>query len=404
VDRSELTLCRGEGYRVWDIDGREYIDCASLNTTCGYGREEIVAAVSSQMRRFFGTDISIASHDVVGALAERIAGFLPGTLSKTLFVNSGSEAFEAAVFLATCYWRHQGQQRSRLVTFARGYHGSTLVSRNLTALPRVGHPFASPFPVTHVELPYPARDMRTAEAQERLLAAFRAAIRSDPADPPVAVIVEPMLNVGGGIVLPEGFLPALRKLCDEENVLLVVDEVFTAYGRCGHMFACQGAGIEPDILVSSKGLASGYVPIGAVTVRQHIHDSFAQDPHIAGLRYGHTTSGHAVACAAALATLDILVTDKLDEKARSAGSFLRKTFGQLTEAEGVVDVRGLGLIVVVEMDSAPRAEQVMTNARRTGLLMRQSGEAIMICPPLIVDEPGLQEIATRFVNAVRAGK
>lgn len=243
-------------------------------------------------------------------------------MPKTLFVNSGSEGFEAALMIASAYWSHLGRPRSRVVGFARGYQGSTLLTRSMSTLPRSRHLLRSPVDATLVELPLPPKELRRPESAPLLLAAFERALYENPEDPPAAVVVEPFLNVGGAIVLPPGFLRGLHELCDATGTLLIVDEVFTAYGRSGRMFASLREDVAPDILVSSKGLSGGYVPIAAVNVQQRIHDTFGQDPVIGGLRYGHTTSGHSVACAAALATLDVVEKGGLVERAEHLGGVM----------------------------------------------------------------------------------
>ncbi len=399
TDRSSLTLTHGIGYRVWDIDGKEYIDGSSLNSTCGYAHPGVAAAAQRQLLALHGLDLSVASHPAVGALAQRLASHLPEALAKHVFVNSGSEGIEAAVLIAASYWEHMGERRPGIVAFARGYHGSTVLSRSLTALPRVGHPFQAPFPVTHVEFPVAPRELRRPEALAPLLQRFRDAIGS-PSGPPMAVVVEPFINVGGGVVLPTGFLRGLRELCDDSGTLLVVDEVFTGYGRCGRMFACQREDVEPDILVSSKGLASGYLPIAAVAVERRIHDSFELDRFIGGLRYGHTTSGHAVACAAALATLDLIEKEQLPARADHFGSLLLERFAALAGRGQLRDVRGLGLIIVLELAAMEAATRVVARARESGLLLRQHGEVIMLVPPLSIDAEGISAIAARLELAL----
>ncbi len=400
ADRARMMLSHGKGYRVWDIEGQEYVDASSLNATCGYAHPDVVAAVNRQLVRLQGVDLSVCSHEPAGLLAERLASYLPETLSKTLFVNSGSEGFEAAIMIAAAYWAHVGGARSRVVTFARGYHGSTLISRSLSGLPRVGHSFQAPLPVTRVELPVPPRELRRPESLPLLLGAFEEALAGNADDRPMAVVVEPFLNVGGGVVLPPGFLRGLRELCDVAGTLLILDEVFTGYGRTGRMFACQLEDVEPDILVSSKGLGSGYVPIAAVTVQQRIHNSFDKDPFIGGLRYGHTTSGHAAACAAAMATLDVLEKENLVERAEHLGAALLDSLAPLAGTGAVTDVRGLGLVLVMEMSSMEAATEVVIRAEDMGLLLRQQGEAIMAVPPLVIDHEGVAVIVDRLERSV----
>lgn len=401
ADRARTMIARGAGHIVWDVDGRQYIDASSLNSTCGYAHPDVAAAIHRQLMRLHGVDLSVASHQLAGLLAERLAGCLSAELSRSLFVNSGSEGLEAAVLIANGYWSNIGEQRSRVVTFDAGYHGSTVLSRSLSGLPRVGHPFRPPLPVTFVTPPVPARELRRPEALQPLLEAFANAIDGD--DRPAAVIVEPFLNVGGGVVLPRGFLRGLRELCDTNGVLLILDEVFTGFGRTGRMFAYEHEGAEPDILVSSKGLCGGYVPLAAVTVRQYLYDSFRNEPVIGGLRYGHTTSGHAVACAAALATMDLMEKEQLVARAARLGAWLLDRLEPLTGTRGVVDVRGLGLLVVVEMSSPEAAGEVLTRAQDNGLLLRQAGAAVMVVPPLTIDDEGVAAIADRLERSLPAG-
>jgi adenosylmethionine-8-amino-7-oxononanoate aminotransferase len=401
ANKAGLTLARGSGYRVWDIDGKEYIDASSLNAVCGYNHPELIESISRQLALLHGVDMSTATHESAGLLAERLARLMPGEISRTLFVNSGSEGIEAAIFLAASYWLHIGEEREGIVAFARGYHGSTMASRSLTAIPRVGHPFQSPLSVKFVDLPLTPRELRSPEALASLLQRFELSMTSSRV-PPVAVVVEPFLNVGGGIVLPNGFLPALRALCDRIGTLLILDEVFTAYGRCGSMFACLREGVEPDVVVSSKGLNSGYLPIAAVNVRTPIYETFRQDPFLGGIRYGHTTSGHAVACAAALTTLDILERDGLPERAEHVGAALLERLAPLSGQGEVVDVRQYGLVLVLEMTSVGAAGRVAAAAAESGLLLRHNGEVIMVAPVLIIDDEGYAELAELLARAIAA--
>jgi adenosylmethionine-8-amino-7-oxononanoate aminotransferase len=399
-------VARGEGYHVWDTSGRRYIDASALNASTGYAHPEVIAAVTRQLGRLHMVDLSAASHEPAGLLAERIASYLPPTLAKTLFVNSGSEGLEAATMIAASYWANLGRRRSRVVAFAMGYHGSTVISRSLSGLPFTAYPFAPPLPVSHVELPVPPRELRGARALPVLLAAFQRAIGDDPADLPLAVVAEPLLNVAGGVVLPPGFLRGLSDLCAATGTLLIVDEVFTGYGRTGRMFACQREDVEPDILVSSKGLAGGYLPITAVTVQRGIHATFGGDGAAgprSGLLYGHTTSGHAVACAAALATLDVIEKDGLVERADHLGGQLLAQLEPLAGTGEVHDVRGLGLVVSLEMTSVGAAAALAARAQDAGLLLRQQGAVLMAVPPLIIDGQGIDAIAGILERCARGG-
>jgi adenosylmethionine-8-amino-7-oxononanoate aminotransferase len=233
-----------------------------------------------------------------------------------------------------------------------------------------------------------------------LIAAFERAIGDDPADLPMAVLVEPLINVGAGIVLPAGFLRELRRLCDERSTLLIVDEVFTGCGRTGRMFGFQHDDIEPDILIASKGLSGGYAPIATTTAQQRIYQTFDRDPFIGGLRYGHTTSGHAVACAAAIATLEVIERDGLVERSRTHGAKLLAQLEPLVGRGEVVDVRGLGLVLVIELATEEAASRMLARAQANGLLLRQQGAAVMAVPPLTVDDSVIDAIAEHITTVV----
>ncbi|UWZ39312.1 aspartate aminotransferase family protein [Dactylosporangium roseum] len=394
-------LVKGTGCYVTDQHGREYLDASSPNLTCGYAVPEVAHAVGEQASRMHGYDLSVASHDTAGALAERVAGLMPADLSRTLLTNSGTEAVEAALLIAGMYAGLRGDPRTRVVTFATGYHGSTVLARSLSGLAHLDHPFHQPMPVTRVTLPSPAREMRSPEALDMLLAAFRAALAGDGQEPPLAVVVEPLINVGGGVVLPPGFLSGLRRLCDEYGALLILDEVSTGYGRTGRMFAFEHEGVVADIVVTSKGLAGGYAPISAVSVRESIYTAFGRDPFVGGLRFGQTTSGHGIACAAALATLDLLVRDDLAGRAQRLGEVLMDALRELAGTRGVADVRGMGLFVSLEFEDETTAVAVVTAAQQRGLLLRRQGAVVMAVPPLTIDETTLDLLVERIRSAVR---
>lgn len=392
-DKADLIISHGKEHFLWDIEGNKYIDASSLNLTCGYAHPQVVEAATTQMNKLHGVDLSYMSHEAIGLLAERLSGYLPEGLSKTLFVNSGSEGLEAAIFVSASFWENTKEKRSRVVALERGYHGSTFVSRCLGGWRGRAHPFLNePFPVKHVSLPIPPHELKQPQSLGCLLDAFEEAILGNPNDLPMAVVVEPFLGVGGGVVFPSGFLRGLQKLCNSAGTHLIIDEVFTGYGRSGKMFAFQHENIIPDILVSSKGLANGCLPITAVTVQKKIYESFKHEPVIAGLRYGHTTSGHAASCAAALATLDILESENLCEKAKKDGNTLFKEFYNYIGSHNIVDVRQFGLVLVLEMCSIEKASNLKGYARTQGLLLRQCHTSIMVVPPLNISKDGLTDI------------
>ncbi|MFD0267729.1 aspartate aminotransferase family protein [Streptomyces sp. NPDC127106] len=396
-----LLVTEGDGYRVRDSSGRSYLDAiaSSLNGSLGYGDPAVLAAAHAQMSRLPHFDLTVGSHEPAGRLAERLAGILPQGLDRTLFMNSGSESAEASLNLAFQYWRNVGTPRSRVISFAAGYHGATLVGQHLSGLGRMEHHFTAPFPVTRVELPLAPRDVRDPAAAPVLLARFEEAMEGDDV---AAVIVEPFLNVGGGVVLPPGFLSGLRKLCDASGALLVLDEVFCGIGRTGLMYGFDHDGITPDVVMTSKGISGGYVPLAAVTTTDRVYQTFRDEPVIGGLRYAHTTSGHAVACAVALAVLDEIGRRNLVANAAERGRQLLDALAPLAGRPGVVDVRGLGLVVTVETDGPDRAGRLLDAARDRGVLLRGQGASVMAIPPLVIDAEGVGELAEGLLHAAES--
>lgn len=225
------------------------------------------------------------------------------------------------------------------------------------------------------------------------------------ADRVAAFIVEPVLGVGGVIVPPDGYLRALREICTRYGVLLIADEVVTGFGRTGRWFGVDHEDVVPDILVTAKHLAGAYAPLSAVTVPERIFAAFAADPLLGGLRHGHTTGGHAVACAAALAVLDIIASDGLVEHAASLGAVLLELLRLAQVVPGVRHVRGRGLLLGIETESSELADTVATVAQDAGVLVRPIGTVLTIAPPLTItyDEAafGVQTVLDSLAVATR---
>lgn len=399
LEPSTPEFVRGAGFEVWDTRGARYIDAvsAAMNACCGHGRTEIVDAAEQQLRKLAHYDLSVALTTPPQLLARKLATLLPQAMRHVLLANSGAEATEAAIQVAHEYWRLCEQPRERVVAFAFGYHGSTLLARHLSGLPFTRIETPSPFEVTRVELPVEPRELRHPQSLGALAARFRNAV--EHGSPPAAVIVEPFLNVGGGVVLPPGFLTELREICSRAGTLLVIDEVFCGFGRTGRMFGFDHDGISPDLVTMSKGITGGYLPLSAVGVTDAVVDVFrAVD---APLPCGQTTSGHAVAAAAALATIAVIEKERLVEAAAIRGGRLLDLAEPLRARSGVRDVRGLGLAVVVEFDEEPLTAAVGAQARRNGLLLRQQRNALMAIPPLVISDDAVTEIVEILTRSMR---
>ncbi|MGW3185004.1 aminotransferase family protein [Kitasatospora sp. NPDC001119] len=411
VATPRLVLTSGEGCRVTDDTGRSYLDlrAGTLNAIVGYGEQRVVDAIARQARQLMTWDLAEVTTEPAALLAERIAAFCPPGLSRTLFCNSGSEGIEAALKIARmCHWITGDKERSVVASWADGYHGATTAGIAATGA-EFRRDGAGPLPdgFLHLATPRCANCTAGAGGHECRIpgsAEWEAQLAAVGAHRVAAVLVEPVLSVGGVVVPPDGALAALRALCDRHGILLIVDEVATGIGRTGYMLGFQhdlAAGTGPDIVVTSKGLTGGYVPLAAVTVRQGLYEAFADDPYLGGLRHGHTTGGHATACAAALAVLDIVEGEDLPARARSVGSTVLEYLSKdLSGCSPVRQVRGRGLLIGVETVSVEVAQDVATLAQQAGVLVRSFGPVLTIAPPLVITEDDVLAGARTVADAL----
>ena len=387
-----LVIARGERAMVEDVDGNRYLDFMAgiAVASTGYGHPKVVQAIQQAAARFLHICGSDFYYESFAALCERLAQLAPGTSKKRVFLsNSGTEAVDGAIKLA----RHS-TGRPAVIAFLGAFHGRTYGGLSLTASKVVQRAGFAPFlpEVHHVPYGYryrcdycrtePACTMRCVSAIEDELFAKKL----DPASV-AAIFVEPIQGEGGYVVPPPGYLKALRELCDRHGILLVCDEVQSGIGRTGKMFACEYEGIEPDVLLSAKGLGSG-MPIGAIIAKESIM-KWGPGAH------GTTFGGNPVCCAAALATLDVVEQELLPNVAK-LGDRLLAGARRLQEKFGSIgDVRGRGLMIGVEFvkDRATREpapdipHELVERAFRKGLLLLGAGKSsLRLAPPLVVDE------------------
>jgi 4-aminobutyrate aminotransferase len=370
-----LVVERGQGCWVTDVDGNVFLDFTAgiAVTATGHSHPEVVAAISEQATRFLhmsGTDFYYWQEI---ELAERLgAACLPGRDARAFFTNSGAEAIEGAMKLA-----RYATQRPNYLAFFGAFHGRTLGALSLTASKATQrNRFAPLLPsVYHAPFPSASRGISTDDAIGRIEDLLSTVV---PAESLAAVFVEPIQGEGGYLVPPDDFLPRLRELTARHGILLVVDEVQSGMGRTGRMLAYQHWGIEPDIVCLAKGLASG-MPLGAFVASAE-HMNWAPGSH------GSTFGGNPVACVAALKTLD-LVQGGLTENAATVGADLLAGLRELGGAfpDTVTDVRGLGLMLAIELRDGPAATRVIELAFRKGLLLLTCGSrSVRISPPLVI--------------------
>jgi 4-aminobutyrate aminotransferase len=372
---------RGEGCWVTDVDGNRFLDFTAgiAVVTTGHSHPRVVAAIEEQARRFLhmsGTDFYYRSEiELAERLEDRI---LPGTPAHVFFTNSGAEAIEGAMKLA-----RYATGRPSYIAFIGGFHGRTFGALSLTASKASQRRRFAPLlsSVFHAPFPTASRGITTDESIARIEELFTTVA---PPESVAAVFVEPIQGEGGYLVPPDDFLPRLRELTLKHGILLVADEVQSGMGRTGHLLAVEHWGIEPDIVCLAKGIASG-LPLGAFIARAE-QMSWPPGSH------GSTFGGNPVACAAGLATLDLL-EGGLIENAAKVGPMVQDGLREIAaKHKEVTDVRGLGLMVALEFKTPDQAAHLVQAAFERGLLLLTAGtRAVRISPPLVLDP---QEAAT----------
>ncbi|MGH6877809.1 MAG: aminotransferase class III-fold pyridoxal phosphate-dependent enzyme [Rhizomicrobium sp.] len=398
----------------YDDAGRQLLDaCSGLwCVNAGHGRNRITEAIRAAAGTLDFAPSFQFGHPAAFELAARLAELAPPGLDHVFFVNSGSEAVDAALKLARGYFHRSAQgQRFRLIGRDKGYHGATLAGISVGGIGNNRKSFGPLIPGTddHLPLPYDRARMaftrREPEDGVEFADALERSIALHGAETIAAVIVEPMAGSAGVYASPRGYLERLRAICDAHGILLIFDEVITAFGRLGHAFAAERYRVAPDLIAFAKGVTNGAVPMGGVIASNKIHDAFMQGPERGiELFHGHTYSGHPLACAAALASLDLYREEGLFERARALEPVLEDAVHDLKDAPLVADVRNVGLAAGVDLEpdlSEPgrRGYEVLTRAfAEEKLVLRVSGDTVALAPSLVVSE---SEIA-RMVEGLRA--
>ena len=374
------------GARITDADGTTFIDFAGGLGCLNFGHNppEVVAAIHEQADRYLHQCFMVAMYEPYVEVCRRLAELSPcrGTEQKSLLVNSGAEAVENAVKVARAFTGRRG-----VVVFDRGFHGRT----NLTmAMTTKVHPYKHGFgplapEVYRAPAPYPHRGITTEDALSGLAAIFKEDV--DPGDI-ACMVLEPVQGEGGFIPMPEDFLRAIRATCDEHGIVYVDDEVQAGMGRTGPVWCVDRYdGLEPDVLVSGKSLGGG-LPLAAITARAEIMDA----PEKGGL--GGTFGGNPLSCAAAIAVLDIVASDEFQERTRRLGETLRSRLDEMAARHAIVgEVRGLGPMLALELESREQAFATTQAARERGLILLScgyDGNVVRILVPHVVEDEDLE--------------
>jgi len=396
-------------------DGREVLD-GSGGLWCvnaGHSRKEIAEAVQAQILTLDYAPAFQMGHPGAFELSNRLAAMLPGDLDRIFFTNSGSEAVESALKIAIAYHRVRGEgTRQRLIGRERGYHGVNFGGISVGGITTTRKFFGSLLPgVDHLPHTHSLEHNAFSRGQPQwgahLADELKRLVALHDASNIAAVIVEPVAGSTGVLVPPQGYLERLRAICDQHGILLIFDEVITGFGRLGSSFATEYFGVIPDIVTVAKGITNGTVPMGAVFVRKGIYDAFMHGPENAvDLFHGYTYSGHPVACAAALATLDIYQQEGLFERAHSLTDYWEDAAHSLKGLPHVIDIRTIGLIAGIELEPIPgkpgaRAFDCFLRCYERGLLVRQTGDIIALSPPLIIQKEHIDQSFEALSSVIR---
>lgn len=409
-------LAGAKGMHYATPDGRQILDATSglWCVNAGHGREQITQAIRKQAGEMDYAPSFNLGHPLAFAFASRLAQVTPKGLDRIFFTNSGSESVDTALKIALAYHRARGKgTKTRLIGRERAYHGVGFGGISVGGIPKnrmyfgslltgVDHlPHTHGIPENVFAQGLPKHGAHLADDLERIIALHDASNIA-------AVIVEPVSGSTGVLVPPEGYLQKLRAICDRHDILLIFDEVITGFGRVGAPFAADRFGVTPDLLCMAKGLTNAAVPAGAVAASTAIYDAMLDgaDAPIE-LFHGYTYSGHPLACAAGLATLEIYQGEGLFDRALAIEPYWRAAIHSLRDARHVIDIRDFGLIAGIELSPRPgaptaRAMEAFEAAFDQGLLIRVTGDIIALSPPLIVEEVQIDQVVETIRKVLAA--
>jgi PLP-dependent transaminase len=404
-----VVMVEGDGCRLRDVEGREYLDATGglWLAQIGHGRREVAAAAARQMERLeYFTSFWEFSNEPAIMLAERLVSISPPKQTHVYFTSGGSEGNEAALKMARYAHSRRGQpERTWVLARHHAYHGVGYGSGTATGFPVYHEGFGPMLPnVRHLTPPWPYRAelFDGDDPTDFCVRELERTIDELGADQIAAFIGEPVMGVAGMIVPPDDYWPRIAELLHANGITLIFDEVVSAYGRIGHWFAAEHFGVEPDIIVTAKGITSGYAPLGAVLVSEAIADAITEE----GFPMGFTYNGHPTSCAVALANLDVIESEGLLERARETGDYILERLRGLLDLPVVGEVRGVGMMHAVELvgDRDTREPLAMDSApqdvirRETGVIVRDCGHSLVISPPLILSRAESDEV----VDAMRS--
>lgn len=417
-----LIIERGEGDELIDIDGHRYLDGVS-SLWCnvhGHRKEEINQAIKAQLDKIAHSTLLGLSNVPAILLAEKLVQIAPPGLSKVFYSDNGATAVEIALKIAFQYWqqRRSGkfQKKTKFLCFTNAYHGDTLGAVSVGGIdlfhkvyrPLLFEAYRVMAPSCYrcpLNLTYPSCEIKCAGELKQVV--------KERAQEIAALIAEPLIQGAGGmIVFPPGFMREAWSLCKEYDILFIADEVATGFGRTGKMFACEHEGVAPDLLAVAKGLTGGYLPLAATLTTQEIFDAFVGE-HEKTFFHGHTYTGNPLACAAALANLELFEKERILEQVQPKIAYLKEGLERFKDLPHVGDIRQLGLMAGIELveDKASKrpypyeqrvGHRVSMEARKHGVIIRPLGDVIVLMPPLSISEEELDRLLDAVFHAIKA--
>ena len=413
--RAPRMLVAAKDMHYTAADGRAILD-GTAGLWCvnaGHCRPSIVDAIARQAARMDFAPGFQLGHPGSFELATRLAAMAPGALDHVFFTNSGSESVDTALKMAIAYHRARGEgQRTRLIGRERGYHGVNFGGISVGGIAGNRKTFGGMLGgVDHLRHTHdlkknafsrgiPEHGAELADDLERIVTLHDASTIA-------AVIVEPVAGSTGVLIPPKGYLERLRAICDKHGILLIFDEVITGFGRLGSPFAATHFNVTPDLMTVAKGITNGCVPMGAVFAKRAIHDVFMNGPeHMVEFPHGYTYSAHPLACAASLGTLETYADEDLLTRASRMAPAFEHAVHSLRELPHVIDIRNIGLVGAIELDSIPgapgkRAFDIFRECFERGVLIRVTGEIIALSPPLIVEETHIDQAISTIADVLK---
>lgn len=390
----------GEGIYLKDVEGRKLMDSLSSlwNVNIGHGRTEMGEVAKEQMSKLaFTSTFSNWSHEPIIRLAEEVAKWTPGDLNVTFFTSGGSEANDTAFKTVRHYWKIKGQpEKKKIISRKKSYHGVAMGATSATGLEEF-HTFTSSI----------APDFHYVDSSVESL---KKMIEEEGADTIAAFISEPVQGSGGVNLPPEGYFEEVRKLCDENDILIISDEVICGFGRTGTLFGMENFGIVPDIITMAKGVTSGYAPLGGMVISEKLHKEI-YELTAGNFWHGYTYSGHPTAAAIALKNLEIIQEENLLENVRAMGAYMLKGFEELKRKHAkIIDVRGIGLLGAISLEREPTEDpitpQIVSEALQRGLICRsvvyEGQDTLAFAPPFIINQAEMDEMLDILDESIQA--